>query len=85
MQYPIFASEFSLSIIIVNNNLKYASSQNRSVEILLCTKGSVHVATSADIEPVFLEKGKSILIPAAIDHYQLIGDAELYKASVPLS
>lgn len=85
MQYPIFASEFSLSKIIVNNNLEYASPQNRSVEILLCTKGSVHVATSADMETVFLEKGKSILIPAMIDHYQLIGDAELYKASVPLT
>ena len=84
-QYPVFAEEFLLSSIHVTESKTYISPEQRSVEILLCIHGNAHLAYNAGINDLIdIKKGDSILIPAAADAYQLYGNAEFYKAGVPL-
>jgi mannose-6-phosphate isomerase len=80
-QYPVFAEEFQLSAIEVNDPKSYLSSKNRSVEILLCVDGKARLSFG---EHINIKKGDSVLIPAALDSYQIQGSAHFYKAGVPL-
>ncbi len=89
-QYPSFAEEFQLSTISINDSNNYTSNNQRSVEILLCVDGDAKVSykteqnESFNTEMIELHKGDSVLIPAALDLYQINGNAQLYKAGVPL-
>jgi mannose-6-phosphate isomerase len=88
--YPVFAEEFQLSAIAVNDSKTYTSLKNRSAEILLCIDGNARVSyktepnESVNVEILELHKGDSVLIPAAMDSYQINGNAKFYKAGVPL-
>jgi len=84
-QYPVIADEFQLSTINVNDSQTYISPKKRSAEILLCVEGYAHIFFSSDNrESINLQKGNSVLIPAALDSYQLKGSAHFYKAGVPV-
>jgi len=82
-QYPTAAEEFLLSVINAGEESMYTSEQDRSVEILICTRGSA-AATNKDTQnSQDLRKGTAIIVPASISRYQIKGNATLYKASVP--
>jgi len=81
--YRTPAGEFVLSAINVANGETYTSSENRSVEIILCIEGRAVIAGSED--DIFnMAKGKSVIIPASVKKYSISGKATLYKATVPL-
>jgi mannose-6-phosphate isomerase class I len=82
--YESLAEEFFLSVISVKEEISYHSADRRSVEIILCTDG---VATITDLgrnDNVFVERGKSIIIPSVVEKYRIEGSATFYKAAVPL-
>ena len=82
--YESFAEEFSLSVISVTEEIGYRSADRRSVEIILCTDGRATITDLGKNESVFVERGKSIIIPAVVEKYCIEGDATFYKAAVPL-
>ena len=76
--------EFVLSTLQLAKGRHYISPAPRSVEVLLCTAGS-SVITETDGETALpLEKGTSVLIPAALSRYEITGEATIFKAAVPL-
>ena len=83
-QYESHAEEFALSVITVKTDMSYYSSDKRCVEILLCTDGDAVVVDLSENESVHIEKGMSILIPAVVNKYGIIGDAVFYKGTVPI-
>jgi mannose-6-phosphate isomerase len=82
--YPTATAEFVLSLIKVGERAPFESSPNRSVEIMICTKGEATVQDLSDGEITRLTKGSSFIVPAAVEQYRIEGDATLYKAAVPL-
>jgi len=82
--YESHAQEFALSVIKVKTDMNYYSLDKKSVEILLCTDGDAVVVDLAGNNRVEIKKGVSILIPAVVKKYSIIGDAVLYKAAVPI-
>lgn len=83
-RYESHAQEFALSVITVKTDMNYYSLDKKSVEILLCTDGDAVVVDLAGNNRVEIKKGVSILIPAVVKKYSIIGDAVLYKAAVPI-
>lgn len=81
--YPCPAEEFSLSMIGVAPSQPYVSATTRSIEILLCTDGQGRITDDAN-QSLTMQKGDSMVIPAALDHYTLDGRLTIFKASVPL-
>jgi mannose-6-phosphate isomerase len=82
--YPTPAEEFLLSKLSVDEGGVFTSPQDRSVEILICLKGKADVKDLGNSELLRLDKGKSIIVPAAVSQYQIEGNTTFYKASVPL-
>lgn len=82
--YESHAQEFALSVITVKTDMNYYSLDKKSVEILLCTDGDAVVVDLDGNNRVEIKKGVSILIPAVVKKYSIIGDAVLYKAAVPI-
>ena len=76
--------EFVLSTITVAAGMDFKSPANRSAEILLCTAGKSTLTGNGDGQKLALNKGTSVLVPAAIAQYEISGDATVYKATVPL-
>ncbi len=84
-KYPVFAEEFMLSTIHLSDSKTYISPQQRSVEILLCTYGNAQLTyRDNQNESIDLKKGDSLLIPADVHAYRINGNAQFYKAGVPL-
>ncbi len=81
--YPTLATEFSLSVITVQEGAPHTSDNRESVEILLCVEGAATLRQGSPSPPLSLSKGASVLIPAAAGEYTLSGKAVVYKASVP--
>ena len=81
--YASYADEFVLSIISVREDIIYNSSSDRSIEILLCTDGKATIADLGKNDKVVIDRGKSIVIPAAVKKYSIQGNAIFYKAAVP--
>jgi mannose-6-phosphate isomerase len=82
-RFPLEIEEFSFSRIVVKNNITYAGPANRGPEILLCLQGASHILFGGGDSRILLDKGKSMLIPAAMDAYQISGEAIIYKAGAP--
>lgn len=83
--YPTPAEEFVLSEISTSKQVHYRSPEKRSVEIILCVKGSAKIFGDESGSPAHIKKGESILIPASLDGYSIEGDSLLYKATVSVS
>ncbi|MBW1866368.1 MAG: mannose-6-phosphate isomerase, class I [Deltaproteobacteria bacterium] len=79
--FPCPAKEFILSIIRLDGLNIYQSPDDRSLEIILCTKGKGHIL---DLENHALElkKGTAVMIPSAVPEYTIKGKLILYKAAV---
>lgn len=83
-RYPSEADEFVLSVLFVKDGRTYESQVKRSVEILLCTNGSADVKDIGNGNTAQVKKGTSIIIPASVKAYTIEGNAEIYKAAVPI-
>ena len=83
-KYVTPTREFLLSVISLDEGECFESSQDRSVEILICVSGRAVVTDLRSREAFDLSKGKSVVIPSAVSGYTLEGNATLYKASVPM-
>ena len=82
--YESLAEEFFLSVISVKEEISYHSADRRSVEIILCTDGAATITDLGRNDNVFVERGKSIIIPSVVEKYRIEGSATFYKAAVPL-
>ena len=85
MVYPSPAAEFVLSVITLSKGAIYRSPKNRSVEILICTRGKVVISDLADLTETQLPQGASAIVPASVERYRIKGQGTCYKAAVPLS
>jgi len=83
--YPSPAVEFVLSVITLNRGATYQSPKNRSVEILICTRGKVTLFDLSDLTETQLPQGTSAIVPASVERYSIKGEGTCYKAGVPLS
>jgi mannose-6-phosphate isomerase len=79
------AAEFVLSVITLNSAAIYRSPKNRSVEILICTRGNLAILDQSDRTETRLPQGASALVPASVERYTIKGQGTCYKAAVPLS
>lgn len=84
-RYCSRADEFYLSVLFMKDGRIFYSAPERSVEILFCTTGQATITDLGRGEEIVLGKGSSVVIPAAVSAYTIKGNAELYKAAVPLS
>lgn len=82
--YRTPAREFELSVINLENADTYQGQMDRSVEILLCTSGEHRIAETGSMNPLTLDKGASVLIPAAVPGYTIQGKGVIYRAAVPI-
>ena len=82
--YPCPAKEFVLSVIKLKPGALYQSPVNRSMEILICTEGTLIIADLGNQIETQLKKGASAVIPAAVKHYAIRGQGICYKAAVPI-
>ena len=79
------AEEFILSVIdLPEENSLYKKGGQRSVEILLCTDGKAVISDVSAANRLTIKRGTSILVPASLEGYSIMGKATIYKASVPL-
>ena len=83
--YSTEAEEFVLSVIKINKAAPFSSPRDRSVEMLMCTEGEVSVTDLRAGDITRLNRGISIIVPAAVEQYSIEGDGILYKAAVPLA
>lgn len=81
--YECGADEFLLSVIAVSEDAPFQSRESRSIEIMLCTEGQASIKARGSQEGIKLNKGKSVIIPAAVSGYTIVGNAIIYKAAVP--
>ena len=81
--YRTPAEEFLLSKISVDKKRVYNSGDDRSVELLICVSGKAKVRNSANETVTALNPGVSVIIPASVKRYRIIGNATLFKATVP--
>ena len=82
--YPSAAAEFVLSVITLNKAATYQSPKDRSVEILICTRGKATIFDRHDRTETQLRQGASAVVPAAVEGYSIKGEGTCYKAGVPL-
>ena len=83
-EYSSRAEEFVLSVVETEPGVSYESPENRSIEILICTRGAGSIIDSGSSGPIDISKGVSVVIPSAVEKYRIEGDTTLYKASVPM-
>ena len=81
--YPGPAKEFQLSVITLSKGTQYRSPIDRSVEILICTRGKATLTEHGSQTETQLPQGASALIPAAVERYTISGEGVCYKAAVP--
>lgn len=81
--YPTPAPEFQLSVIQMTETAGIAIFSNDGVQILLCVNGAAILSTSGQQLQVI--KGESVIIPAGVEEYKIIGQAKFFKASTPWS
>jgi mannose-6-phosphate isomerase len=80
--YETPAAEFQLAVITVSDGISFQSERDRSVDILICMEGSARIQGLKNSDSESVEKGMSVLIPAAVGPYQIAGEATLYRATV---
>jgi len=75
------AHEFELGFLDVTKRRPFTSTAGRGVEILLGLEGTLSLG--ADGRALPLERGRSLLVPAAVVSYVLEGDGRVARARVP--
>ena len=82
--YPGSAREFVLSVIKLKPGAVYQSPRQRSVEIVICTEGTLGLTDLGNRIETALPQGASAVIPAAVKSYAIRGQGICYKAAVPV-
>jgi mannose-6-phosphate isomerase len=82
-RYPVQTEEFVLSMIDIDKSITYSAPADRSVEMLLCTRGNARLVYPGPGGEITLRPGGSVIAPAISGPYQLTGAARIYKAGVP--
>ena len=82
--YDSRADEFVLSVICPLGGKRYTSAKDRSVEILFCTEGKATITDLGNDEKTVIQKGGSVVVPAAVKQYRIFGRTTIYKAAVPV-
>jgi mannose-6-phosphate isomerase len=80
------AREFRLSRLTLPppGGAGYQTGGPRSAEILLCTRGKAFIRAQGATDGLLIRQGESVLIAADLPDYTLRGEADFYKAAVPL-
>jgi mannose-6-phosphate isomerase len=89
--YPTPAREFLLAEVCLQPGMAYEPERRDRVEILLCVSGAARLAVGTReaagalpaCGPIRVQRGTSLLVPAAAAPYRLVGEARLFKATVP--
>ncbi|MFW6011202.1 MAG: mannose-6-phosphate isomerase, class I [Desulfosalsimonas sp.] len=81
--YPADAMEFALSRIRISQR-EWRGPEVHSTEILFCIEGNAVIKDGKNNFSIPVERGRSVLVPAAAGKYKITGDAVLYRARVPL-
>lgn len=81
--YQSRAKEFVLSVIDVDREKHFKATENKVVQILLCTQGNGTITGGDGQRQVSVKKGDSFLIPAPVDSYTISGKLRIYKVMVP--
>jgi len=81
LDYRCDVPDYALDRAIIRGRLNVRS-RPPVPEILLCTDGAVSVRTSPGAT-VAMPRGASVFIPALERDYELAGDGEVFRASVP--
>jgi mannose-6-phosphate isomerase class I len=67
----------------------YSSGENRNVEILFVVEGEAQIEHAAAGEVLLIPRGRSVLVPASVDKYTIVGKKEettaIFQATVPRS
>ncbi|MFQ5444308.1 MAG: hypothetical protein ACE5EK_06795 [Nitrospinales bacterium] len=71
-------------MIEVRKGTSFSSSENRNIEIILCTAGSATIYAAHEVQANDIFKGTSFVIPSAMSKYTIKGNATLFKATVPV-
>lgn len=79
--YPAPVDEFALRRIAVDPDRTYQSPRDRGLEILINVGGWARIGNLGD-EPLSLEPGQSVVVPAAVPGYRITGEATLYRAAI---
>jgi mannose-6-phosphate isomerase len=82
--YSTGVAEFVLSVVAVSEGTPFTGAGNRSVEMMICTRGEATIKDLGDGETTDLTRGISIVVPSAVERYRIEGDATIYKAAIPL-
>jgi mannose-6-phosphate isomerase len=75
------AREFELGFLEVGPGRPFTATGGRGVEILLQLEGSCRL--TSDGSEIALERGRSVLVPAALESYVLEGEGRIARARVP--
>ncbi|MCU0596441.1 MAG: mannose-6-phosphate isomerase, class I, partial [Desulfobacterota bacterium] len=81
--YPCPAREFALSRISLEKGWPYRASGRKSLEIMICTRGSAEIKDLETDEVLPVSAGSTFLVPAMVKEIAMQGDATLYKAAIP--
>ncbi|EMK6583567.1 mannose-6-phosphate isomerase, class I [Vibrio parahaemolyticus] len=73
--YPIPVEDFKFDILTPNQGIDISVS---SAEILFCVSGSVTV--TIDFDSRLIIKGESVVLPASIEKYSVLGEGQLARA-----
>ncbi|TOZ86885.1 mannose-6-phosphate isomerase, class I [Vibrio parahaemolyticus] len=73
--YPIPVGDFKFDILTPNEGIDISVS---SAEILFCVSGSVTVTIDFDSRSII--KGESVVLPASIEKYSVLGEGQLARA-----
>jgi mannose-6-phosphate isomerase len=82
--YRTPSKEFELSVITLEQGDGYEGPAERSAEIMLVAGGNVEILENGSGEVIKMEKGMSVIVPAAVTSYRMIGEGVIYKAAVPM-
>jgi len=81
--YRTPAEEFRLTSIDLKASAPFTSRADRGVEILICVSGTAEVEIPPEKSTLDLDRGDSVLVPAAVEQYRLRGQAFIFRADVP--
>lgn len=82
--YACPVKEFVLSVIRLDHGGIYTGPAQRSIEIMLCVKGTGDIVDDKSRKRIRIGRGLSVVIPAAVRGYTVIGKLTAYKAAVPV-
>ena len=75
--------EFQLSRLRLEPGKRFESSEDRSVELWVCTAGEGRIWTKGAPFSFDFHGGDALIVPADVSAYAIEGDGGLFRASVP--